>query len=267
MLLAPLIEQYRAFIIDLDGVIYLLHDPIPGSAGVIRHMQETGTPFVFLTNNSVATPDMYVERLQRAGVDIIAENVVTSANAARFYLERNFSTAGKTALVIGEKGLLVELEEVGLRVLEPAESAHADFVMVGWDRHFDFEKLKAAVVAIRNGATYIAMNTDATYPTPDGLWPGAGTMVAAVTTGAGREPVVVGKPNPLFVELALGRLGASAAESLMVGDRLDSDVAAGIAAGVDTLLVLSGVSTEEDVVRLGIRPTYVRKNLAALLAE
>jgi 4-nitrophenyl phosphatase len=163
--------------------------------------------------------------------------------------------------------LLVELEEVGLRVLEPAESAHADFVMVGWDRHFDFEKLKAAVVAIRNGATYIAMNTDATYPTPDGLWPGAGTMVAAVTTGAGREPVVVGKPNPLFVELALGRLGASAAESLMVGDRLDSDVAAGIAAGVDTLLVLSGVSTEEDVVRLGIRPTYVRKNLAALIEE
>jgi 4-nitrophenyl phosphatase len=220
--LAPLSEQYRAFIVDLDGVIYLLDDPIPGSAGAIHRMQEAGLAFVFLTNNSVATPEMYVDRLKKHGILIVPQQVVTSANAARFYLERNCETAGRTALVIGEEGLLAELEHVGLEVLDAGGSTHADFVMVGWDRHFDFEKLKAAVVAIRNGAEYIAMNTDATYPTPHGLWPGAGTMVAAVSTGAGKEPVVVGKPNPLIVQLALDRMGVSAGESLLIGDRLVS---------------------------------------------
>jgi len=122
-------------------------------------------------------------------------------------------------------------------------------------------------VAIRKGATYIATNTDATYPTPSGLWPGAGTIVAAVTTGAGREPIVVGKPNPLIVELALSRMGVSAERALLVGDRLETDIKAGISTGVDTMLVLTGVSTEEDIGITGIDPTHVGARLAALLAD
>ncbi len=261
----PLIERYGAFVIDLDGVVYLQNEPIPGSTQTIRYMQDAGTPFVFLTNNSVATPEMYAERLRDQDIFVRADQIVTSCQAARVFLERNFETEGKSVFVIGEKGLLVELEGLGLKILNAGRSAGADFVLIGGDTHFDYEKLKAAVIAIRAGAVYVATNVDATYPTPHGLWPGAGTIVAAVSTGAGSEPVVVGKPNPLFVNLALERMSVSPSETLLIGDRLESDIEAGIAAGVDTLLVLSGVSTEEDINRLRVRPTHVRNRLSCLL--
>lgn len=259
-----LFEQYRAFIIDLDGVIYLMHETVQGSSDAVRRMQELGLPFVFVTNNSVATPGMYVERLKGHGIEVGPESIVSSAQAVRHFLERRGDVRGKTALVIGEEGLRTELEALGLRLLEaPRETA--DLVVVGWDRTFDFEKLKSAVVCIRAGAEYLATNADATYPTPQGLWPGAGTMVAAVSTGAGREPVVAGKPNPIIVELALERLGSRPEETLIVGDRLDSDIAAGEAVGVDTMLVLTGVSKREEVDSSPFTPTHVAPDLASLM--
>jgi 4-nitrophenyl phosphatase len=262
---ATLLDRYQAFILDMDGVLYLLDQEIPGSTGAVRAMREAGKRLVFLTNNSALTPEMYVERLQRQGIEAEAGEIVTSARACRSYLESNFETRGKKALVIGEAGLLDECALMGIEVVSPDEWKNADFLLVGWDRHFDFHKLKAAVLAARNGAVYVAMNTDSTYPTPQGLWPGAGTMVAAVTTGAGREPTVVGKPNPLIVDLALWRMRAGKDETLMVGDRLDTDIKVGATAGIDTLLVLSGVSRESDIPGSGVRPTHVRKDLAGLL--
>lgn len=262
--MAPLVDQYKAFIIDLDGVVYLLHDPIPGSSEAIRKLQEKGSSFVFLTNNSVATPEQYVERLAGFDINVEPELIVTSSQAAGVYLDRNYETAGKTALAIGENGLISVLKSRGIEVLDPADCDAPDFVFVGWDRHFDFEKLKAAVVAIRRGSVFIAMNRDATYPTPHGLLPGAGTMVAAVSTGAGRDPYVVGKPNPFIIELALERMGVAKGETLVVGDRLDSDIEAGIAAGVDTLMVLTGISSREEIEETGVRPTHVRDDLKAL---
>ena len=262
--MSVLAEQYKGFIIDLDGVIYLLHDPVPGSAEAIARLQEDGAGFVFLTNNSIATPAQYVERLAGFGIIVEPDQVVTSSQAAGAFLERNYETRGKSALAIGEHGLMVELEQRGIKIVEPGENDSVDFVFVGWDRSFDFAKLKAAVVALRRGATFIAMNRDATYPTPHGLLPGAGTMVAAVATGAGREPYVVGKPNPFIVEIALDRLGITSREALLIGDRLDSDIEAGISAGVDTLLVLTGISDEEEIERTGMRPTHIRKDLAGL---
>jgi len=265
--MTALIDRYAGFIIDLDGVVYLLDEPIPGSLEVVERIQARGKPFVFLTNNSVATPGQYVEKLERLGLRVGTENVVSSSQAAARYLEINQIARGRSAFVIGEEGLVSEVESRGLVVVEGAEGESADFVFVGWDRRFTFDKLKVAVVAIRKGATYIATNTDATYPTPSGLWPGAGTIVAAVTTGAGREPIVVGKPNPLIVELALSRMGVSAERALLVGDRLETDIKAGISTGVDTMLVLTGVSTEEDIGITGIDPTHVGARLAALLAD
>jgi len=262
--LAPLVELYRAFIIDLDGVVYLLDQSIPGSAEAVDHLRAAGLRYVFLTNNSALTPLMYVERLGKHGITASEENIVTSAQACRYYLENNFEPRGKRALVIGEVGLLEECRDMGLEVV-PVESGGADFVLVGWDRHFDFAKLKAAVTAIRGGAHYVAMNTDSTYPTPNGLWPGAGTMVAAVTTGAGVQPVVVGKPNTLIVDLALDRMKAARGETLLIGDRLDTDVEVGMRAGLDTLLVLTGVSKESEIAGSPARPTHVRKDLAGLL--
>ncbi|HEY5532846.1 MAG TPA: HAD-IIA family hydrolase [Candidatus Anoxymicrobiaceae bacterium] len=265
--MGSLADRYSAFLLDLDGVLYLLNDPIPGSSETVQKLAEAGKGIVFLTNNSSATPAQYVEKL--ASFDIIAlpDQVISSADAARRYLERSCETAGKTAFMIGEDGLRSMLAETGLKVVDGEEARSADFVCVGWDRSFDFDKLKTAVIAIRRGAKYIAMNIDATYPTPEGLWPGAGSIVAAVTTGSGVDPSVMGKPNPNMVWLALEHLGAAASEALMVGDRLDTDIRAGQAAGVDTLLVLTGVSKLEEIESTGIRPTHVRDDLAGLLSE
>ena len=263
--MGSLIDRYEGFIIDLDGVVYLLNEPIPGSSAVVHHLQELNVPFVFLTNNSVATPRMYVERLERLGIEVEPWQVVTSPQAVRRHLEMKETGVGRTAFVIGERGLVSELEAVGLDIVEGEEAASADFVFVGWDREFDFNKLKTAVVALRNGAEYIVTNTDATYPTPEGLWPGAGSIVAAVNTGSGREPFIAGKPNPLIVELALQRMGTRAEAALLVGDRLDTDIAAGVGAGVDTVLVLTGVSSAEEVDETGISPTHLRDDFNALL--
>lgn len=263
--MAPLADLYAAFIIDLDGVLYLLDKPISGSSETVNRLAAEGRKFVFLTNNSSATPQQYVEKLAGFGVTVSIDQIVTSSHAIGRYLELNHRTAGRSAFAIGEDGLIAELEARGLRLLEGEEARAAEFVFVGGDRRFDFEKLKTAVMALRNGAFYMAANTDATYPTPEGLWPGAGSIVAAVSTGSGREPVVVGKPNPLMVELALARAGVKAGAALLIGDRLDSDVQAGTAAGVDTLLVLTGVSSRGDIEETGIVPTHIRQSLAGLL--
>lgn len=263
--MSRLIDSYRAFILDLDGVVYLLDDPIPGAVATVNALKEEGKSFVFLTNNSVATRQMYAEKLAGLGISIEPDQVVSSAQAVRRHLELECDPKGKSAFVIGEKGLTEELEASGLRLVGPEEASGVDIVVVGWDRRFDFEKLKAAVVAIRNGALFLATNVDSTYPTPEGLWPGAGSIVAAVATGSGREPCVAGKPNPLIVEIALAKMKADARETLLVGDRLDTDIQVGLEAGVDTLLVLTGVSREEEVARTGVVPTQIRTSIAALL--
>lgn len=264
-----LVDRYEGFIIDLDGVIYLLHDLIPGSAGVIHHMQEAGIPFIFLTNNSSSTPRMYVDRLRKHGIEIGPGNIVSPPAVIKRNLEMGWTGgregAGGTAFVVGEEGLTRQIEEAGLELVSGEKAKRAEYVFVGWDRNLTYEKLKTAVVAIRNGARYIATNTDATYPTPEGLWPGAGSIVAAVTCGSGREPEVAGKPNPQIVELALERMGVEARSALLVGDRLDTDIAAGLAAGVDTLLVLTGVSSALEAEETGMRPTHIRDNFGALL--
>lgn len=262
-----LIDRYAAFIIDLDGVLFLQNEPVPGSAETVRGLAAAGKRFVLLTNNSAPTLEQYVDKLGRFGIEVLQEQIISSAQAVRRYLEINHEVEGKTAFVIGEEGLLSELADMGLRLLTGDEASEADFVFVGWDRRFDFEKLKSAVMGIRRGAFYIATNTDATYPTPEGLWPGAGSLVAAVSTASGQEPVVAGKPSPLIVRAALKRMEANAGDALLVGDRLDSDIAAGLAAGVDTLLVLTGVSAEREIELAGIHPTHIRKNLAGLLED
>jgi 4-nitrophenyl phosphatase len=262
--MASLIEKYKAFIIDLDGVVYLLNEPIPGAREAVLRIQREGLPLVFLTNNSAHTPEQYVKKLAKFGIAIEPRHIVTSSQAVGRYLDLNYETSGGTAFVIGEAGLIFELEARGFRLVETGQARGARFVFVGMDRRFDFEKLKAAVIAIRNGAEFIAANADNTYPTPDGLWPGAGSIVAAVTTGSGREPYVAGKPNPLMVEVALARMGAEASETLLVGDRLETDILAGVEAGVDTMLVLTGISTVEEIEERGIHPTHVEEGLRAL---
>ncbi len=264
---ANLAGRYDAFIIDLDGVIYLMNEPVPGSAETVRRLASEGKKFIFLSNNSAPTVPEYIEKLGRFGIEIDDGQIINSALAVRRYLERNHDYEDKTAFVIGEEGLRAAIGSMGIRLLEGEEGRRADFVFVGWDRRFDYEKLKVAELAVRNGAVYVATNTDATYPTPVGLWPGTGSLVAAVNAASGAEPVVVGKPDPFIIHMAIEKLGSKPEESLVIGDRLDTDIEAGIAAGVDTLLVLSGVSTEKDLEETGVRPTYVRRDLSGLFDE
>jgi 4-nitrophenyl phosphatase len=261
-----LLEKYSAFLIDLDGVMYRGDSPVPGVGEVIAQMQKRGLDILFLTNNSSATPEMYVRKLDGMGVVVEARNVMNSAQALSRYIEENFETSGKTCFLIGGAGLEQEIENSGMNLLVGDAAKHVDFVIVGWDRDFDYEKLKTASLAIRNGAVYLSANKDATYPMPDEIWPGAGAIVAAVTTAAGREPAKsIGKPDTYMVRLGLERLGVQEKDALMIGDRLETDIEAGNAAGVDTLLVLTGISTREDVERTGITPTFVLDSLASML--
>lgn len=262
-----LADRYQAFIIDLDGVLYLIREPIEGSLGTIKKLQADRKPFVFLTNNSSATIEQYLERLGNIGLEVEGEQIVTSSQALAGYIRENYETQGKTVFLIGGEGLHRELSSIGLEVVDSERGSSADFVVVGWDGDFNYRKLKAAVIAVRDNAVYLASNTDATYPTQSGLWPGAGTMVAAVSTGSGKEPFIGGKPNRLIVDYALERMGAAREDTLLIGDRLETDILAGINSDVDSLLVLTGVSTKEDVSATGIRPVYVRENLAAIYED
>lgn len=262
-----LAERYGAFIIDLDGVVYLQNEPVPGSAEAVNRLAAEGRKFIFLSNNSAPTLAQYVEKLRRMGIDVDESRVINSSYAVKRYLERNHDYVGRTAYAIGEEGLRSVLTGMGMRILDGEEGRRADFVFVGWDRRFDYEKLKVAGLAIRNGAVYVATNSDATYPTPMGLWPGSGALVAAVNTASGATPAVVGKPDPFIIGVAMEKMESDPDETLVVGDRLDSDVEAGIAAGVDTLLVLTGIDGEANIEAQGIRPTHVRNDLAGLFED
>ncbi len=262
----PLIDDYSAFLIDLDGVVYLDRHPLPGVADVVTEIRRRGLGLLFLSNNSAATPEQYSAKLGTMGVQADPSDFMTSGQVLARYLTEHYRARGKTCFIIGEAGLEQAMEESGLKIVVGDAGRTADFVVVGWDRSFDYEKLKTACVAIRKGATYIVTNRDPTYPAPGELWPGAGAIVAAVTTAAGREPVAaVGKPNPYAVELALERLGASREDALMVGDRLETDIMAGAAAGVDTALVLTGVSKKEDIGTTHIEPTFIIDSVASLI--
>jgi len=262
-----LLEKYRVFLVDLDGVIYLLDQAIKGSPEAINGIVNVGCKVLFLTNNSIHTPKHYAKKLKNFGISVTPEQVITSSIATREYLRKNYMTNGLKAYIIGEEGLRREVASLGIEIVSEAEAEGVNFVIVGLDRSFNFEKLKAACIGIRSGGILIGTNSDATYPTPLGLWPGAGAILAAVKTAGGSEPVILGKPNPLMIEIALDRTNAKSDDVLLIGDRLETDILAGIRAGLDTLLVLSGVSKREDVEKSGIKPTYIMDSISGLFEE
>ncbi|MDD5748422.1 MAG: HAD-IIA family hydrolase [Actinomycetota bacterium] len=266
-MLGEIAGRYSNFLVDLDGVVYLLNTEIEGSVNAINELLTNSKSVFFLTNNSVSTPGQYVEKLESFGIEINQEQVVTSSIALRNMIQKNFDISGKKVFVIGEEGLLREFELLGLEIVDKGNADIVDFVVVGLDRSFDFEKLRAAAMGIRSGAFFLATNTDSTFPTPLGLMPGAGSLVAAVACASGVEPLVAGKPNPLMVNIALERAGGNARDTLLIGDRLETDIIAGERAGVDTLLVLSGVSKFEDIEKTGMHPTYVSSSIADFLSS
>ena len=236
------------YVFDLDGVLYLGSTPIPYAAEAVRRLQDAETRVFFLTNNSAQTRADYRAKLAQVnGLDIPESAIFTSAYATALYLKHR-GAAGRSAFIIGEPGLAAELRDsAGLvPVTRPdAVDAHdIDYVVVGIDRQFSYDKLRFAHACITRGhAQFIATNRDTTLPTENGEVPGGGSLVAALAAAAGREPVNMGKPEPHGYEAILEAAQVTASESVMVGDRLDTDIAVGRRAGAHTVLVLTGVTS------------------------
>ncbi|MBN2026374.1 MAG: HAD-IIA family hydrolase [Actinobacteria bacterium] len=258
-------DKYSDFLLDMDGVIYLGRQPIPDAVEFIARLRGMGKKVLFLTNNSRYTRAEYRDRLAAMEIEAREEEFFTSSDTTASYLEENFDLAGKTAYFIGGRGLEEALAGTGLALLAGEGGRNADFVVVGWDIELSYDKLRIATLALHSGAAFIATNRDATFPAPDGLWPGAGTIVAALETAAGREASVVGKPNAYMIQAAMYGSGGKADTTLMVGDRLETDILGGWRAGLDTCLVLTGVATREELEGYSPQPDIVVESLLELL--
>ena len=254
-------------IFDMDGVIYRGDEPVEGSRELIKFLRERGVPFVFLTNNSTKDPEMYREKLLSMGIDVPSECIVTSGLATRLYMEKHFEPG--RLFVIGGEGLQREMERLdwGIVSLEEARRGawrEVKYVVVGLDPALTYEKLKYGTLSIRNGAAFIGTNPDTTYPAEEGLYPGAGAIIAALKAATDVEPLIIGKPNEPAYEVARERLG-QVDEILMVGDRLDTDIAFAKRFGMKAVMVLTGVSTLEDVERSEVRPDLILPSVKELI--
>ena len=223
------------WLLDLDGVVWLSDTPIPGSAEAIAALRAGGERVVFLTNNSSATVDEYLAKLDRCGIPTTADDLITSAQAAAGLVE-----PGETALVCAGPGVD---EALAARGVSTVRTGDADVVVVGWHRDFDYGRLHAASDAVRHGARLVGTNDDATYPTPSGPLPGGGAILAAVAYASGAVPTVAGKPFPPIVELVRERVPDP---TVMVGDRPSTDGLFAVRLGIPFALVLSGVTTSDD---------------------
>jgi glycerol-1-phosphatase len=254
-----LADPYDAVLLDLDGVLYRWPQPIRGSAGAVETLRRAGKRIAFVTNNSSRTPEQVAEWLASVGVVASAGEVVTSALATATMLGRR---GVRTAFVVGEEGLWKALADAGIRSVEGA-GQDAEVVVVGFDRSADYEKLKEASILVDRGAPLVATNADGSFPAPDGeVWPGAGALLAAIETTTGTRGEVVGKPEATLLEAAL--VAAGEGRPLVVGDRLDTDIAGSSRLGWDSALVLTGVATREDAHGSPWTPTFVVDDLAAL---
>jgi glycerol-1-phosphatase len=257
-----LVERYDGFVLDLDGVIQLDDQPVAHAAGVLAELSARGRAQAFLTNNASRSPSEVSARLATLGVHAVESQILTSAMVAAEVLAERLP-AGTEVLVVGGAGLIEAVQAAGLQPVSSASPGVAAVVQ-GWAPDVGWQLLAEGAVALRAGAQWIATNADRTLPSPRGPLPGNGSLVAALRTATGLEPEIVGKPERAVFDNAAARLGGSA---LMVGDRLDTDIAGAAAADLPTLLVLTGVARPRDVLAAPPeqRPTYVGADLRALL--
>ena len=256
------------FIFDLDGVIYTGQTVLPHAAEAVARLEAAGHPVYYLTNNSAQTRRGYRAKLAGMGIDAPEDRIMTSAYATALRLKEE-GARGATALVIGQDGLYEELRAVGLRLVDPSKDARADYVIVGIDRQFTYEKLRSAQQAILHGAHFIATNRDPIYPLEGGrVEPGSGSIVIAVETASLTVPEVIGKPSPGAAEIILKVSGYAPDQAVIVGDRADTDIACGKAAGMRTVLVLTGTTRRDEAERLpdDLKPDVILEDLSGLEA-
>ena len=248
-----------AYLTDMDGVLHREGDMIPGADEFISRLRDEDIPFMVLTNNSMQTPRDLSAKLTRMGLNIEPERIWTSATATAKFLSQQAGEA--SAYVIGEAGLTTALHEMGWILTE----ADPDFVVLGETRTYSFEALTTACNLIRGGARFIATNPDLTGPGPSGVIPATGAVAAMITAVTGREPYYVGKPNPVMMRSALNNIGAHSEHTVMIGDRMDTDVKSGMEAGMRTVLVRTGISDDAEIARYPYRPTQIVDSVADLV--
>lgn len=243
----------------MDGVLWHEGHPLPGARELIAKWQADGTPFLVLTNNSIFTPRDLSARLQAGGLDVPEERIWTSAMATAAFLNKQKPRG--TAYVLGESGLTTALHEIGYVMTD----FNPDYVVLGETRNFNFENLTKAIRLINNGARFIATNPDATGPSAEGVLPATGSVAALITKATGREPYIVGKPNPMMFRSAMNKIQAHSESTGMIGDRMDTDVVAGIEAGLHTVLVLTGIADDAEILKYPFRPTEILQGVFELV--
>jgi NagD protein len=248
--------EAECWLTDMDGVLVHEEHALPGAADFLERLVARERRFLVLTNNSIFTPRDLSARLARAGLKVPEESIWTSALAtADFLAEQN---PGGSAYVIGEAGLTTALHEIGYVLTD----TDPDYVVLGETRTYSFEAITNAIRHVSKGARFIATNPDVTGPSPEGPTPATGSVAALITKATGAEPYFVGKPNPMMFRSALNRIEAHSETTMMVGDRMDTDVVAGIEAGLDTILVLTGSTRRDQVERFPFRPGRVLDSIA-----
>ncbi|MCI3224073.1 HAD-IIA family hydrolase [Streptomyces sp. NP-1717] len=252
-------KPIESWLTDMDGVLVHEGIPIPGAEAFIKRLRDSGKPFLVLTNNSIYTPRDLQARLSRMGLAVPVDNIWTSALATAKFLD--VQRPGGTAYVIGEAGLTTALHDIGYILTDH----DPDYVVLGETRTYSFESLTKAIRLINDGARFICTNPDETGPSAEGPLPAAGSVAALITKATGKAPYFAGKPNPLMMRTGLNAIGAHSETSAMIGDRMDTDVLAGLEAGMETFLVLTGLTKPEDVDRYPFRPSTIVDSIADLV--
>lgn len=252
-------REIRSWLMDMDGVLVHEEDAIPGADLFLARLQERGVPFLLLTNNSIYTPRDLAARLRLSGIDVPEESIWTSALATATFLQDQRPSG--SAFAVGEAGLTTALHDVGYTLTE----RDPDYVVLGETRSYSAERITRAIRLISRGARFIATNPDPIGVTPDGILPATGSVAALISRATGVDPYYVGKPNPLMMRSALNRIDAHSETTVMIGDRMDTDIVAGLEAGLETILVLTGVTSRGEVDRFPYRPSRVVDSVADVL--
>lgn len=249
-------NKLKNYLIDMDGVLVSGNTVIPGADQFIRRLRDRGVRFLLLTNNPRFTPRDLAFKLQTIGLDIDSSNIFNSAMATALFLQSQ--RPGGTAFVIGESGLTSALHDVGYIITEH----NPDYVVLGETLNYNFDQLSKAVQLILKGSRFIATNPDNTGPTEHGIVPACGAMAALIEKATGITPFFIGKPNPLMMRSAMNYLGIHSEDTYMIGDRMDTDMIAGVQSGLGTILVLSGVTRAEEVGKFPYIPNHIVRSVA-----
>src|SRR6201747_320291 len=252
-------SDVECWLTDMDGVLVHESQPVPGASELLQQWRDQDKPYLVLTNNSIFTPRDLSARLRASGLVVPEDRIWTSALATADFLADQIP--GGSAFVIGESGMTTALYEAGVVMTEN----DPDYVVFAETRIYPFEAITNALRLIVNGSRFIVTNPDATGPSPEGPMPATGAVAALITKATGKEPYVVGKPNPMMFRSAMNKIGAHSENTAMIGDRMDTDIVAGIEAGLHTVLVLTGISDQAELERYPFRPDEVLDSVADLL--